>query len=380
MTKWIKVLAVLCMWMALPTGCLAQEYYRVSDVYKQVQEKWKAEYKDSQGRVIPVDVNAEVYGNGTLSVSKVEIADYKLDETLFQSETEWNDRRGAIILHHNPADYIFREKKGEMPLIVYRSYGERIDLNKIYGNEYGEKYTVQDMIDCAQNILIPQGIEADSYLFEQPFDFSVRCRVKKDSLEVTEQAIYLSHFWQTIDGVPILEHANRAFYKTGWPDFFPQLVLGMREKDEYQITVNAVKKVDEIAGDIPLCSFDEIKRSISKLIEQGHIRKIYDIRLGYVLYNDPNYPQGKRDAYEAECYYLVPTWCVNCIYMENPKEEYVYKGKQEDEMNEDEKNTPEYRMVMIDAQSGVVLDPFDRSKNGHGNADYKGVLTWDDVQ
>lgn len=72
MTKWIKVLAVLCMWMALPTGCLAQEYYRVSDVYKQVQEKWKAEYKDSQGRVIPVDVNAEVYGNGTLSVSKVE--------------------------------------------------------------------------------------------------------------------------------------------------------------------------------------------------------------------------------------------------------------------------------------------------------------------
>ena len=68
MTKWIKVLAVLCMWMALPTGCLAQEYYRVSDVYKQVQEKWKAEYKDSQGRVIPVDVNAEVYGKGTLSV------------------------------------------------------------------------------------------------------------------------------------------------------------------------------------------------------------------------------------------------------------------------------------------------------------------------
>ena len=66
--------------------------------------------------------------------------------------------------------------------------------------------------------------------------------------------------------------------------------------------------------------------------------------------------------------------------MENPKDEYVYKGKQEDEMNEDEKNTPEYRMVMIDAQSGVVLDPFDRSKNGHGNADYKGVLTWDDVQ
>lgn len=51
-----------------------------------------------------------------------------------------------------------------MPLIVYRSHGERIDLNKIYGNEYGEKYTVQDMIDCAQNILIPQGIEADSYL------------------------------------------------------------------------------------------------------------------------------------------------------------------------------------------------------------------------
>ena len=131
MTKWIKVLAVLCMWMALPTGCLAQEYYRVSDVYKQVQEKWKAEYKDSQGRVIPVDVNAEVYGNGTLSVSKVEIADYKLDETLFQSETEWNDKRGAIILHHNPADYIFREKQREMPLIEYRSYGERIDLNKL---------------------------------------------------------------------------------------------------------------------------------------------------------------------------------------------------------------------------------------------------------
>lgn len=38
------------------------------------------------------------------------------------------------------------------------------------------------------------------------------------------------------------------------------------------------------------------------------------------------------------------------------------------------------RTMVINAQIGAMLDPFDMSKNDAGDAGYKGFISWEDVQ
>ena len=52
--------------------------------------------------------------------------------------------------------------------------------------------------------------------------------------------------------------------------------------------------------------------------------------------------------------------------MANPKQNY-------DEFTE-------IRPMTINAQTGEMLDYFDTSKNGSGDADYKGFISWEDVK
>ena len=137
-----------------------------------------------------------------------------------------------------------------------------------------------------------------------------------------------------------------------------------------------------VAEDIPLCSFETIKENIQSEIINGHIRKVFSIRFGYSVYNDPNYPKGKRSALDADCYYLVPSWVLECIYINNPKETYSLEAElaKDDGADTTERSTDKFRVITINAQTGEVTNPMDTSKNGWGDADYKGFISWNKVK
>ncbi len=48
---------------------------------------------------------------------------------------------------------------------------------------------------------------------------------------------------------------------------------------------------------------------------------VVSLRFGYVVYNDPNIKNVERGlrGLDAECYYLVPSWVMECAFVENPK-------------------------------------------------------------
>ena len=103
--------------------------------------------------------------------------------------------------------------------------------------------------------------------------------------------------------------------------------------------------------------------------------------LGYSVYNDPNFPKGQRSVYDADCYYLVPSWVLECIYINDPKESYSYDEEQiENDSNSTERTTDKFVTLTINAQTGEVTNPMDTSKNGWGDADYKGFIPWDKVK
>ena len=90
------------------------------------------------------------------------------------------------------------------------------------------------------------------------------------------------------------------------------------------------------------------------------------LRFGYVVYNDPNIKNVERaSGLDAECYYLVPSWVMECAFVENPKKDYQSYWESKN------------RMMTINAQTGEMLDYFDRSYKGYGDARYKGFIPWD---
>ena len=131
-----------------------------------------------------------------------------------------------------------------------------------------------------------------------------------------------------------------------------------------------LEEMEIIAEDVPLCAFESIKENIRNEIVSGHIRKVFSLRFGYSVYNDPNYPSGKRSVYDADCYYLVPSWVLECIY-----EEQI-----ENDSNSTERTTDKFITLTINAQTGEVTNPMDKSKNGWGDADYKGFISWNKVK
>lgn len=372
--KTIQILMASMLFLC-PIRCLAQTYFTLPEIREQTSSGWHTTYFDAFGRTIPVDVDIEVFGADVAPVLKVKPSHYPLNTDLFEEGTECLDSSGITIYRNNPADFIFQAKSNEQPLTVYRSYGERVDMNALYMPEYGTICTVQQMVDRLCAILACQGIPTDDYVYDRPKDFSVRCKVRKDTGEVVEAAICLAHFWQKIRDLPILTHAGNAFVNVGWPVFVPQIVFGMRKEDEYQIAVQSVDETEVLAQDIPLCSFEQVKRNMQTLIESGHIRRVFNIRFGYVVYNDPHRAKDARSTFELD-YYLVPSWVVNCIYMDSPKEELVYHGLPEDELVLDETNTPKYCTLIINAQTGEPLDRYDKSQKGKGNADFSSFISW----
>ena len=365
------LLALVC------TAASAQEYYTLPEIREQAAQGWHETYTDKYGRETEVDINVQVFGEDAAPVVKIKPSRLVIDSERLEEGAVFTDK---TVYRNNPADDVFGARSGQVTMIFYHSFGDPIDMDKIYGKEYGAPLTMQQLKERAIEVMAAQGISLDSFLFDQPKEFSVRCKMKAKTQEVIAPAAYLVHFWQTMYGLPIFESINRAYERPSWPEFAPQLQITMRNDDEYSITLWAVEETELLAQDIPLCSFEKIRSGIEEKIESGHIQKLYSVRLGYVVYNDTNYPKDMRSIFDADCYYLVPTWMVECIYMDKPKQTWSYSGKHSDELNDNEKNGKNYRVMMINAQTGEAFDHYDKSVRGSGDACYKGFIPWNDVQ
>ena len=103
----------------------------------------------------------------------------------------------------------------------------------------------------------------------------------------------------------------------------PNMMLIMQNEEEYYISGFYVETKKVLADDIPLCSLEKVIQSAEKQIKAGFIQNVVSLRFGYVVYNDPNIKNVERaSGLDAECYYLVPSWVMECAFVENPKKDY----------------------------------------------------------
>ena len=179
---------------------------------------------------------------------------------------------------------------------------------------------------------------------------------------------YAIEAYPTLDGIPIITSANSGYIETGKNrDAFdalyfscPWIDTSYYSDDYMNVSFSNVFKVKKvISKNVELCGFDLIYNVLENYINEGKIKKIYSINLGYVIYLDKNEEysdkkekNGKQRDYSD--YLLVPTWVVMCSYSENDSNNDKANISSE---NDCERQDLYYQKIFIDAQTGKLHDP-----------------------
>lgn len=376
--------AVLALLLALCAGsAAAQNYYTLPEIREQAANGWHQTYTDKCGRTIAVDLTVNVFGQYEAPVVKAAPYAPNADESLLTDGATLRVRESGVynlIDHDNPWNHFNPGARDEESKDVFECYVAWMDPDLVYGAEYGAEDTPREMIENAVQILTRLSMPAE-FFFDYPKEFQVICKVKKDSGEVVVPAMYTGQYCRLLHGMPVLDHVGEEYGGNVYsPWFNSSLSLDWSTNGRYTIFQDAVREEELLAADIPLAPFSDIVNALASEIEAGHIRKLLSLNLGLALYNDPEPSDpSNRNGYEADFYYAVPTWRAEALYFENPKQEEDTWERFSD-LEEGDRHSSYFETLFIDAQTGKLHDPADKSDHGDGDTKFHGFLSWDDVR
>lgn len=377
-------LLALCACLCLScTNALAQaEAY--TELREQTPARWTQTY---QTKWRDVEINAAIELPDADTVPILQIGYDNRTPALTQEESGWDSveaRDGSLILGNND------------PKMPHKVDGRKINQNQEASGQWYDGFTPEStyvpLCDTAFGDITAMMNEELAKFGYDPADFQVESPLrlwaqhwyyygrKKDALPGT----VLMEIEQKTNGLPILNH---VFFAVTNPN-------GERRSDEYwecfrvsagydgitgrlsHLFIPGAKVHQVLAQDVPLCSFDTVQKTVMPLITEGHIRKIYEVQFGYLLYNEPGVYQGKSDAdasyYESMRFYAKPVWQVNCLYTASGKD----KLRETSSYTSDERNSLDYRQLMVDAQTGLPIE----QSSAQDRCEYKGFIAWDEVK
>lgn len=214
-------------------------------------------------------------------------------------------------------------------------------------------------------------LDESSWDLEHPYELTTFLFRHPKTKEIVAPGEYMVSFHQQVNGIPLLGHAGAAFYWKTRGNTTIRLHASVIDGTMYDLSARMLKSSGRAAEDVPLCGFSKIIEAAEKEIQSGHIRKIYDLSLGYLFYEDPEYVGIKA---QTDHFYAVPVWQLNCLYLNDPRTELPEYGLDE---TGDERNSLEYASLIIDAQTGEMRDFMSEAKD---RAVYHGFLSWKEVR
>ena len=161
---------------------------------------------------------------------------------------------------------------------------------------------------------------------------------------------YYISFRQKIGGLPVYMEIGQKMLTTDKTHVTQETALkcsrvswininGLEYMDGASFMLNAtwMREEKRIQEDVPLATLDEVIQALEKKIEEGYIRDIYALRLGYVCYLDDTSP---------DTYTLYPTWVCDCIYANSPREQI-----EENDVTDAFRENYRYEQIFVDAQT-----------------------------
>lgn len=352
----------------------------IQQIYSDKADYWDGEY-EAHGRRI--SFHAPVYVPDAkkapvLTVTSNTLEDMTIPEPLVLWENEPNSQSfgKAEVLKES----YWTSKYFHFP---WSEAGAR-DAETCYAQD--NEYSLADAIRGMQSIV--DDVWRESSYGVMPYDVQIltpyrfkRTGEYKDFSDMpgweryTGKGVYILDSFLTIRGIPVFMGAGyglkapnggNGYYSTLSSPAMLSIGHYLEPGNYYVAMASCIfKETGEIVEDIPLCPFEDIKREVERLIEQGNIRNVFSARLGYVVFQkaDEKYDY-KNHTWEiagAE-YVAVPTWVIECTYAQNAKKEIMTNPKDPEE----DTNTEEipyygaygFQNLMINAQTGKAYDPY----------------------
>ena len=134
------------------------------------------------------------------------------------------------------------------------------------------------------------------------------------------------------------------------------------DDSSFWLNANMAKQDAVLVEDVPLAPLDAVIGTLEQKIEEGLLRTVHALRLGYVCYLD----EGSPDTYS-----LYPMWVCDCRYAESAGQELEdisWSDAIYEQIN--------YEKMLIDAQTCEVVSGWLAEDD---DMFHEHVLTWDDV-
>lgn len=398
--------ALFIVWLLLAglSTCMAEaSHVSIQELQTQVPKRWTQTYQ-TKWRDIAID--AEILLPDVEQVPVMMIAGGVDEPSLTAEEAGWDqieNRANYLLLLTNQDEKYPKSVDGKrinQNQEARGSWSVRIDPNECYVPM--SDITFGEICDLADEALMQLGYDPQEFTYRTPYRMWAQhmfySGYKRDALP---GSLYFQCY-QRLCGIPLLTHIQSAVvdHQNGESraDEYSELpetslcYSGYGKKLSH-IFLWRAKPVEVLAQDVPLCPFERVKAALEPEIENGHIRRIFEIELGYVMYNQPGaYHQQKEAMAEgmnapdelksarrirmeeraASRYYVKPMWRVNCLWVESPSG----KLRETASYTDDERNTLDYYQLLIDAQTGELVV----ESKAQERCEFKGFLSWEDVR
>ncbi len=187
---------------------------------------------------------------------------------------------------------------------------------------------------------------------------------------------YYISFRQKLEGIPIyLEIGHKMLttnqtYVTQEVALKCQRIRGIEtntleymDETSFILDTTWMREEKRIQEDVPLATLDEVIQALEKRIEEGYIRDIDALRLGYVCYPDDTSP---------DIYALYPAWVCDCIYANSPREQIM-----ENIVTDAFRENFRYEQIIVDAQTCDIQAGWIDQDEGLYHAE---PMTWGKMQ
>ena len=241
----------------------------------------------------------EVYGNGT----ELRI--------MFNSPEE--------LLERNTRDYIKIKESGYYPDKVNADviYAENSDLSLMEAEKYLEeivRFFIRDGydgIDIDYIKIAGRGRKTRSYTDEE----------LGECADYYPKGTYFFNYYQKLHHIPIMmtiiATLNNKQENGVYGDLFGFWgttggICQIMDRNSFWLTIKWMKIEKEHEETVKLLPIEQIINAVEKEIKAGHVRNVYALKLGYIIYLNDRSP---------ETYTLYPMWVLDCDYVENKNKE-----------------------------------------------------------
>lgn len=412
-----KITFLFCVLMIVPTLALASsDMVSISELRQQVEAmgRWTQTYDTPNGEVgvdIPIIV-PEVENMPILQVGAVMGKDVAEEKGLHKSVDQENAGAGifyddfdilsklnanvddaAMIFCANPKeiDLAFLQVSHNDPNSMCRGSWD-YSSDYYYPNEMNPETLFaeenEQMLSTANDAL---AVLLQNYYGKENADYDVdyvevrgraRKRVGRTKNDLGAykkdypKGTYYISFRQKLEGIPIYLEIGHKMLTTNQTYVTQEIALKCQrirgietntleymDETSFILDTTWMREEKQIWEDVPLATLDEVIQALEKKIEEGYIRDIYALRLGYVCYPDDTSP---------DIYALYPAWICDCIYANSPREQ-IMKNIVTDAFRENFR----YEQIVVDAQTCDIQEGWIDRDEGLYHAE---PMTWGKIQ